>query len=78
MEFLYFPDNKLEYLPAVAFLLVTLVVAMFTMIFIIKASQKEAQEAKVLEEKMLNEQTKSQNSSESEGTTTHTHVKPRH
>lgn len=41
MEFLYFPEDKSEYLPAIVSLLVFIVFAAVTMIFIIKASQKE-------------------------------------
>ncbi|KHE67605.1 hypothetical protein [Halobacillus sp. BBL2006] len=41
MEFLYFPEDKSEYIPAVLSLLVFVIAAAITMIFIIKASQKE-------------------------------------
>ncbi|WP_226580161.1 hypothetical protein [Halobacillus litoralis] len=43
MEFLYFPEDKSEYIPAVFMLLLFIVAAAFTMIWIIKASQKEEQ-----------------------------------
>ncbi|RWZ54872.1 hypothetical protein EQV77_12140 [Halobacillus fulvus] len=41
MEFLYFPDDKSEYIPAIMTLLIFLVAAAVTMILIIKSSQKE-------------------------------------
>ncbi|UOQ94221.1 hypothetical protein MUO14_04470 [Halobacillus shinanisalinarum] len=41
MEFLYFPEDKTEYIPAVLTLLVFVVAAFVTMYFIIKASRKE-------------------------------------
>lgn len=41
MEFLYFPEDKSEYIPAVLTLLLFVVGAAVTMILIIKASQKE-------------------------------------
>ncbi|UOR11839.1 hypothetical protein [Halobacillus amylolyticus] len=41
MEFLYFPEDKSEYIPAVLTLLVFIVAAIVTMYFIVKASRKE-------------------------------------
>ncbi|CDQ21309.1 hypothetical protein SAMN05192559_11273 [Halobacillus karajensis] len=43
MEFLYFPQDKSEYIPAVIMLLLFIVGAAVTMIWIIRASQKEEQ-----------------------------------
>lgn len=41
MEFLYFPEDKSEYIPAIITLLLFIVAASVTMILIIKASHKE-------------------------------------
>ncbi|MBA2175776.1 hypothetical protein H0266_12815 [Halobacillus locisalis] len=41
MEFLYFPEDKSEYIPAIITLLFFIVLACVAMIFIIKASRKE-------------------------------------
>jgi hypothetical protein len=43
MEFLYFPQDKTEYIPAVIMLMLFIVGAAVTMIWIIKVSQKEEQ-----------------------------------
>lgn len=53
MEFLYFPENKLEYLPSVAFLIITLAAAMYTMMFILKISKKQEIKAKELEDQIM-------------------------
>lgn len=53
MDFLYFPDNKLEYLPSIALLIVTLAAAMYTMMFILKVSKKQERKAKELEQQIL-------------------------
>lgn len=44
--FLYFPEDKSEYIPAAISAFVFLVAAIFTMRFIIKISRKEAEKAK--------------------------------
>jgi phosphotransferase system glucose/maltose/N-acetylglucosamine-specific IIC component len=54
--FLYFPEDKSEYFPAVITMLVFLIVAVFTMRWIIKYSKKEAENTKALEEKIMNQQ----------------------
>ncbi|ASF40252.1 MULTISPECIES: hypothetical protein [Halobacillus] len=41
MEFLYFPEDKSEYIPAVLMLILFIVAAAVTMVVIIKASRKE-------------------------------------
>ncbi|WP_431804406.1 hypothetical protein [Halobacillus andaensis] len=41
MEFLYFPEDKTEYIPAVLMLAVFVILAGVTMYFIIKKSRKE-------------------------------------
>ncbi|WP_409306075.1 hypothetical protein [Peribacillus sp. SCS-155] len=51
--FLYFPEDKSEYIPAAITCLIFLIAAIFTMRFIIRYSRKEAMKAKDLEEKIL-------------------------
>ncbi|MGP4061429.1 hypothetical protein [Halobacillus litoralis] len=58
MEFLYFPQDKSEYIPAVLMLIVFIVAAAATMILIIKASQKEE---KKIDEKFGSEEQPTQN-----------------
>ncbi|MEC3882482.1 hypothetical protein GLW00_04945 [Halobacillus litoralis] len=41
MEFLYFPQDKSEYIPAIIMLMLFIVFAAVTMIWFIKISQKE-------------------------------------
>ncbi|PKR78122.1 hypothetical protein CEY16_09410 [Halalkalibacillus sediminis] len=41
MEFLYFPEDKTEYLPAILMLILFTVIAFIAMRFIIKASNNE-------------------------------------
>ncbi|RDY71883.1 MULTISPECIES: hypothetical protein [Halobacillus] len=43
MEFLYFPQDKSEYIPAIVMLMLFIVFAAVTMIWFIKISQKEEQ-----------------------------------
>lgn len=50
--FLYFPEDKSEYIPAAFWMLLFGAAAVVTMKFIIKISKKEAQAAKELEEKL--------------------------
>ncbi|MBT2758246.1 hypothetical protein J7E71_20480 [Mesobacillus foraminis] len=47
--FLYFPEDKSEYIPAAIWLIIFFVAAAITMRFIIRISQKEAQKAKEYE-----------------------------
>lgn len=51
--FLYFPEDKTEYIPAAITSFVFLIGAIFTMRFIIKVSKKEAQKAKEYEQAVL-------------------------
>jgi hypothetical protein len=53
--FLYFPEDKTEYIPAAISCLIFLAAAIFTMRLIIKVSKKQEKAAKELEEK-LNQQ----------------------
>jgi preprotein translocase subunit YajC len=50
--FLYFPEDKSEYIPAAFTMLLFGIAAVVTMRLIIKVSKKEAQAAKQLEEKL--------------------------
>jgi hypothetical protein len=54
--FLYFPEDKSEYLPATITFIVFLIGALLTMQLIIRVSKKEAQKAKELEERLKNQQ----------------------
>lgn len=51
--FLYFPEDKSEYIPAGITSIVFLAGAILTMRLIIKVSKKEAQKTKELEEKIM-------------------------
>jgi hypothetical protein len=51
--FLYFPEDKTEYIPAAITSFVFLIGAIFTMRFIIKVSKKEAQKAKEFEQAVM-------------------------
>lgn len=53
MPFLYFPEDKTEYIPAVFYILITFVVAVFVMIYIIRHSHREEQKAKIFERQRL-------------------------
>lgn len=50
--FLYFPEDKSEYLPAVIKLVITILIAFLAVRFFIKLSKKEERKAKELEEKI--------------------------
>ncbi|AIM16052.1 MULTISPECIES: hypothetical protein [Neobacillus] len=50
--FLYFPEDKSEYFPALISFSIFLIAAIFTMRWIIRISKREAQKAKELEEKI--------------------------
>ena len=51
--FLYFPEDKTEYIPAAITCFVFLIGAILTMRFIIKISKKEAQKAKEYEQAVM-------------------------
>jgi hypothetical protein len=55
--FLYFPEDKREYIPAVISLTIFMVAAFITMRLIISYSKREAQKAKELEEKLKHDRT---------------------
>ncbi|MGE8080714.1 hypothetical protein [Peribacillus loiseleuriae] len=50
--FLYFPEDKSEYFPAVISFIIFMIACAFTMRWIIKKSQKEALKTKELEEEV--------------------------
>ncbi|MDZ5713648.1 hypothetical protein [Jeotgalibacillus haloalkalitolerans] len=52
--FLYFPEDKSEYLPAGLWLLLFVLMTYFTYKWIVRVSKRQADEAKKLEEKMMN------------------------
>jgi preprotein translocase subunit YajC len=54
--FLYFPEDKSEYLPAAITSMIFLIAAILTMRFFILHSRKEQAKAKELEEKLKNEE----------------------
>lgn len=51
--FLYFPEDKTEYIPAAITSVIFLFAAILTMRFIMKKSKQEEEKTKALEEKML-------------------------
>lgn len=53
MPFLYFPEDKTEYIPAAISLVILLIVLVFTFRWILKISKKQAEQAKKLEEEVL-------------------------
>lgn len=55
MPFLYFPEDKSEYIPAAISFLVFMVLMLFAFRWIRNNSKKQEAEAKVLEEKILSE-----------------------
>ncbi|WML59240.1 hypothetical protein [Neobacillus sp. PS2-9] len=61
--FLYFPEDKSEYIPAAITFAIFLIGALLTMRFIIKISKREALKTKELEEQILkNNQSNQRNS----------------
>lgn len=50
--FLYFPEDKSEYIPAVISLVIFMIAAVITMRVIIRISRREAQKAKEFEEQL--------------------------
>lgn len=56
--FLYFPEDKSEYIPAAISSMIFLIGAIITMRLIVLKARKEEKEAKKLEEKILQKQHK--------------------
>ena len=59
--FLYFPEDKSEYIPAAISSFVFLLAAVFTMRLIIKHSKKQEEKAKQFENEWLNKNKKRNN-----------------
>ncbi len=53
--FLYFPEDKSEYIPAAISFTIFLILCIFTMRFIVKISRKEEAKAKELENQIMSE-----------------------
>ncbi|OQP07415.1 hypothetical protein B1690_02465 [Geobacillus sp. 46C-IIa] len=51
--FLYFPEDKREYIPAVISMSVFMLIAVFTMRLIVVISRRQEKEAKRLEQELL-------------------------
>jgi hypothetical protein len=52
--FLYFPEDKTEYIPAAITSIIFLIACVITFRFIVKKSKQDEKKTKALEEKMLN------------------------
>ncbi|MHC0039028.1 hypothetical protein [Pseudoneobacillus sp. C159] len=65
--FLYFPEDKSEYFPAVLTMIVFLILAVFTMLWIIKYSKKEAEKTRALEESLLKQIDEKNHAQKNEG-----------
>ena len=55
MPFLYFPEDKSEYIPAAISFVIFMILLYFTFRWIRKNSKKQEAETKELEERILNE-----------------------
>ncbi|KTT82998.1 MULTISPECIES: hypothetical protein [Mammaliicoccus] len=53
MEFLYFPDNKLEYIPAVATLILFMILAYIVFMMFRKKSKKDEEKMKSFEKQVM-------------------------
>lgn len=63
MLYLYFPEDKTEYIPAAISCIIFLIAAILTMRFIIQYSKKEELKTKHLEEQLLHPKNEEQNNS---------------
>ncbi|MBO8176314.1 hypothetical protein [Aeribacillus pallidus] len=54
--FLYFPEDKSEYIPATITMAIFIIAAIITMRFIIRYSKKEEEKAKQFEQQLKNQQ----------------------
>ena len=55
MPFLYFPEDKSEYIPAAISFAIFMIMLAFTFRWIRRNSKKQEEETRALEEKILNE-----------------------
>lgn len=53
LAFLYFPEDKSEYIPVVIELVVLMVICVLVFRWLLKKSKKDAEKAKVLEERIM-------------------------
>ncbi|WP_102694226.1 hypothetical protein [Rummeliibacillus pycnus] len=60
-EFLYFPDNKSEYIPAAIELAIILILCILVFNFFRKKARKDLEKTRELEEKILKEKQSSSN-----------------
>ncbi len=58
MPFLYFPEDKTEYIPAAISFVIFMILMLFAFRWIRKTSKKQEAETKVLEEQILEERRK--------------------
>ena len=61
MPFLYFPEDKSEYIPAAISFVVFMTLMLFVFRWVIKNSKRQEQETKELEERILRERQQKQN-----------------
>lgn len=52
-DFMYFPDNKMEYIPSLIILAIFVGIAFLTVRLIIKISKREEEKARILEKKLM-------------------------
>ena len=53
LAFLYFPEDKSEYIPVVIELVVLMIICVLVFRWLLKKSKKDAEKAKVLEERIM-------------------------
>jgi hypothetical protein len=61
MDYLYFPENKLEYIPGFFWLVVAFFIAVLAFRFIKRVSEKELKKAKQMEEELLKQEKQRKN-----------------
>lgn len=57
MPFLYFPEDKSEYIPAAISFGIGMIILFFIFRWVLKISKKQAEKAKEIEERVLNDET---------------------
>ncbi|AXH99675.1 hypothetical protein DV702_07995 [Sporosarcina sp. PTS2304] len=60
MPFLYFPEDKTEYIPAAISFVIFMTLMLFVFRWIIKKSKRQEEETKELEQRILKERQQSQ------------------
>ncbi|WP_102347663.1 hypothetical protein [Bacillus sp. Marseille-P3661] len=61
MNLLYFPENKLEYIPSLISLAAIIIITILVVQFVIRYSKKEEEKAKELERRLIESQTLQKN-----------------